>query len=150
MNVLVEWLNSTGSRFVGFAVPMLIQSGALIAAWAYGMLSVERRIDSIIGRFNSRIVGPFWPPERAYVDAGYETIPFPFKKIAAPRFSMEKEWTLAELMGYLSTWSSVRRFAARKKSDPLQEIAVELEGAWGDPRLAKRVRWPLFFLMGRV
>lgn len=131
-------------------VRRVCRDGSLIAAWAYGLLSVEERIDSIIGWFNSRIVGPFWPPERAYVDAGYETIPFPFEKIASTRFSMEKDWTLEELLGYISTWSSAQRFAAQRKSDPLRVIRAGLEEAWGDPRLVKRVRWPVNLLLGRV
>jgi len=126
------------------------EQNAVIAAWAYGLLSIDPDTDRIIRRFNDEIVAPFWPQERAYVDRKYETIPFPFKKIVTPQFFILRDWSLHELLGYISTWSGVRRYMMQTVSDPLHEINDELTAVWGNPETKKHVTWPIYLLMGKV
>ena len=61
-------------------------------------------------RFYSDVVGPYWPPERRHVEAGYRTLPFPFEEIAAPEFGLELEWNLEQVAGYVSSWSATARY----------------------------------------
>jgi SAM-dependent methyltransferase len=124
--------------------------GGVLAAWCYNMLEVDPRVNAVVGRYYSRVVGPYWPPERRLLEAGYRTLPFPFEEIEPPQVAMEARWTLARLRGYLATWSAAQRYAAAERADPLEKIATDLADAWGDPDQAKRVRWPLHFRVGRV
>jgi hypothetical protein len=62
---------------------------------------------------------------------------------------METRWPLAALLGYVATWSAVTRFRAARGRDPLVELAAALEPAWGDPRLPRRIAWPLALRVGR-
>ena len=50
-------------------------------------------IDRLKDELYIDLTGPYWPPERAYVDAGYKTLPFPFVEIAAPVLSDGRIWT---------------------------------------------------------
>ncbi len=124
--------------------------GAKIAAWTYGLLSLGPPLDEAIERFFAWTVGPYWPPERRWVDEGYATLPFPFERLPAPTLAIEAEWGLAELLGYLGTWSAVRAYRGRNGRDPVAEVAPELERAWGAPERRRRVRWALHLLVGRL
>ena len=124
--------------------------GGVLAAISYGEVRLEGAPDLVVSRFYHDLIGPFWPPERHYVDEHYTTIPFPFAGIAAPAFAMEMEWNLAHLAGYLRTWSAVKEYKQQQQVDPLELIAEELAAAWGDPLKVRRISWPLTLLVGRV
>jgi hypothetical protein len=122
--------------------------GAILAAWTYPLMRVDDRIDDILRTFHDETVGEYWPPERVLVDSGYAGIPFPFGELEAPAFEMCCEWTAAQALGYVETWSAVRRFRRARGRDPLAEVASDLEAAWG--RGPRAVRWPLTLLIGLV
>jgi SAM-dependent methyltransferase len=123
---------------------------SIIAAWSYGLFSVNEEIDQTVHYFSTKLIGGFWPRERYYVDNRYKTIPFPFKKINSPEFFIEKGWCLSELAGYLATWSGVQNYRRETGKDPLERLLKDLESMWGKPDSKKTVRWPLFLLLGRV
>jgi SAM-dependent methyltransferase len=125
------------------------RAGAVFAAFTYGLLSVEERVDAVLGHLYHDVLEGFWPPERAHVDAGYQSLPFPFPEIAAPRFALEEEWSLERLLGYLATWSGVSAYRKRTGRDALDEIAPALRGAWGEVEL-RPISWPLALRVGRV
>ena len=129
----------------------VLRPDGVVAAWTYGHPSIdEPRADAALQRFYSETVGPYWPTERALVDAGYRTIDFPFNEVAPPFFEMETRWTLDFLVGYVATWSAVTRFRAATGEDPLPAFAEALEPAWGDPQLVRRITWPLALKVGRL
>ena len=128
----------------------VLRPDGVVAAWTYGHPSIdERRADAALQRFYSETVGPYWPKERALVDAGYRTIDFPFAEVEPPEFEMVTRWTLAMLLGYVATWSAVTRFRAAQGRDPVEELAAALEPGWGDPLSARRIAWPLSMRVGR-
>ncbi|MCM2356941.1 MAG: class I SAM-dependent methyltransferase [Geobacteraceae bacterium] len=131
-------------------VRRVARPGGVLAAISYGEVRVEGAPDRVVSRFYHDLIGPYWPPERRYVDEQYSTIPFPFAGIAAPPFAMETEWNLEHLLGYLGTWSAVREYQRSLGDDPLALIAAELAAAWGDPRQARRISWPLALRVGRI
>ncbi|WP_052316653.1 hypothetical protein [Thioalkalivibrio nitratireducens] len=78
------------------------------------------------------IVGAYWPPERRYVEEQCWTLPFTLNELAAPEFVMKADWTLAQLIGYLGTWSDIQRYRQDCGADPSVLITDELTSAWGD------------------
>lgn len=131
-------------------VRRVAREGAVFAAFTYGLLAIDEKLDRIIGRFYHDVIGPCWPPERAHVDTGYRTLPFPFAEIEAPAFAMEAEWDLQHLMGYFETWSAVKEYRRMRDDEPLELVADELAAAWGDPALERRISWPLVLRAGRI
>ena len=128
----------------------VLRRDGVLAAWTYGHPSLDLPpADAALPRFYSETVGPFWPKERALVDAGYRTIDFPFPEVEPPAFEMETRWPLGTLLGYVATWSSVTRFRAAKGVDPVPELARALEAEWGDPAAPRRVAWPLALRVSR-
>ena len=129
----------------------VLRRDGVLAAWTYGHPSIdEPRADAALQRFYSATVGPYWPNERALVDAGYRTIDFPFPEVATPSFEMETRWTLGLLLGYVATWSAVTRFRAARGEDPVEELGEALGRSWGDPETPRRIVWPLALKVGRL
>lgn len=126
------------------------REGGIIAVWCYSGLEIEPAVDAVIGRFYRETVGPFWAPERRFVDTGYRTLPFPFAELPAPRFTMATDWTLGHLEGYLRSWSATANYRAALGEDPVPGLHPSLAAAWGDPSRARVVRWPLHLRAGRV
>lgn len=126
----------------------VLRPHGLLAAWCYGLHRVAPEIDALVDRLYDDVLGPYWPPERHHIDAGYRTLAFPFPGFDVPSFSMERWWSLDEYLGYLGTWSAVRRYRAAHRVDPLEAMAAELAGHWGtgEPR---RVTWPIHLRVGR-
>lgn len=124
--------------------------GAILALVSYGVLTLDGAIDARFQAFYRDEIGPYWPPERQLVDTGYATIAFPFDELAAPPLSIQCEWSLPQFMGYLATWSAVRSAREAGREDLLMGFAAELGAAWGNPGVARRVRWPLNLRVGRV
>jgi SAM-dependent methyltransferase len=119
-----------------------------------GGVLADPALDDALARFHDTTVGPFWPAERAIVDAGYETLEFPFEAPAAalrmPALEMAAEWSLDQLLGYLSTWSAVRRARATTGQDPLPEFAAVVAPLWGPAPRRRRIEWPLGIRVGTV
>jgi hypothetical protein len=62
---------------------------------------------------------------------------------------MQVRWTLAELLGYVGTWSATLRFRENRGYDPVAGFAEELAPGWGDPAAAQLIHWPLSVRVGR-
>jgi SAM-dependent methyltransferase len=130
-------------------VDRVLRPGGILAAWSYALATIDPEIDAILSQFYGQTLASYWPTERAVVDAGYAGIDFPYPEFSHPRFEMETEWSLAQLGGYLSTWSAVRRYRTQLGADPLPAIMYTLATVWGRPSMMRRVRWPLTLRVGR-
>lgn len=124
--------------------------GGALACWCYGLASISTAVDAAVLRLYADILGPYWPPDRKYIEERYETIPFPLPRIAAPDFVMQADWTFDDLIGYLSTWSSVQRYNEAHRSDVMATVMPSLLAAWQTPEVPRRVTWKLHLLLGRV
>jgi len=122
---------------------------SIIAVWCYSLGTIEKNIDAVIHHLYEDILGDaYWPPERRFIDANYQTIPFPFKEIIAPAFSMQKQFTLDTFIGYLNTWSAVKQFIQQQQRNPMDEILPALKQAWGDLQQEKTMTWQLPLRVG--
>jgi len=143
----LHWLNL--ERFYAEVNRVVVPGGA-IAVWSYGELRVEPRIDEVVHEFYGDTLGSYWPSERSHVDNGYRDLPFPFAPITAPSFAMARQWTLAQLLGYIGTWSAVQRYRKARGEDAPRAFTARIAERWGDPHAAREVRWPLIVRCGRV
>ena len=125
--------------------------GAAVAVWAYGdVTSDNRSLAAVLHDFTRETVGAYWPPERRIVDDGYRTIPFPFREIHPPSFTLSARWTLPHLIGYLRTWSATAAHMRATGTDAVAQSAPEIAAAWGEPDTAQIVRWPISLRVGFV
>lgn len=137
-------------RFWAEARRVLRPGGGVIAVWTYVLFEIAPEIDSIVQRFYSATVGPFWPPERRLSEERYRTIDFPFAEFPVPEFEIAERVTLEDAAGYIRTWSATRGFVEGHRRDPVDDLVAELTPVWGDPGTARLARWPIAMRAGRV
>ena len=127
----------------------VLMPGGVLAAWTYTVFRARGAIDEVVDRFYEGTVGPYWPPERAYVQQAYRTIPFPWDEVTPPPFRLQTEWTLEQVIGYFASWSSVQRYRTRHGGlDPLPAVERELAAVWPAGSTV-RLDWPLYLRVGR-
>lgn len=111
-------------------VKRVLKPKGVLAAWCYDLAeSKSTALNDLIKFFYSDITGPYWPKERKYLENHYENIPFPFKKLKTPDFSIKPHWNLKQLLYYFSSWSSVKYYERDKGENPVE--------TWLKPRLEK-------------
>jgi SAM-dependent methyltransferase len=128
----------------------VLKPGGLVAVWSYADCRIAPAIDAVKNRLYVDLTGPYWPAERRYVDEGYRTLPFPFDEFVAPAFDMQADWTLAQFLAYLRSWSATQRYLKANGADPVSLVEADLAREWGDPRQPRRVRWDFNLRAGRV
>lgn len=121
--------------------------GGVVAAWTYGRISISPDVDPIVDHFYEDVVGPCWPLERRFVDERYLTLPFPWREAATPEFTLDAQWGLEQVLGYLDTWSAVQRYRDQQGIDPLPELRDRLLHRWPSGT-RRRVRWPVHLRLG--
>jgi len=132
-------------------VERVLKPGGVVAAWSYGVLEVEgEEVNVLVQRFYHDEVGPYWPPERRYVETGYRDLAFPFPPLAAPTFAMNLSWNLEQLLGYFRSWSASAAYIKAQGSDPVAALEPKLRACWGDADQAHPVNWPLAMRVGKA
>ncbi|HEY0230831.1 MAG TPA: class I SAM-dependent methyltransferase [Dokdonella sp.] len=129
-------------------VRRVLKPRGLFAAWAYSDCRVTPAIDRLKDRVYIDLVGPYWPPERALVEAGYATIPFPLDAVATPSFDMSVDWSAGQFLAYLRSWSATQRYRKDAGADPVEQIEHDMRSAWGDG--VRAVHWDFHLRCGSV
>jgi SAM-dependent methyltransferase len=131
-------------------VRRVLRPAGLLAVWTYNLFRTdEPAIDAVIDHLYGDTLDAHWPAERRIVERGYADLVFPFEALATPDFEMQTRWDLAHLLGYLRTWSAVRRYREACGSDPVEHISPALSAAFGK-REHVTIRWPLAVRVFRV
>jgi SAM-dependent methyltransferase len=123
------------------SVQRALRPRGLLALVSYSLAVIDPAVDRVVRQLYDEL-GPFWEPERRLVEEGYARVPAPFPEEQPPAFEMEHEWELAQLAGYLGTWSPLPGYRAARGRDPLNDVLPALAAAWG-PAPRRRARWPL-------
>ena len=119
-----------------FTVP-----GGVRAAWCYEICRVSSEVDSAIDYLYRELTGPYWPPERGFIERGYRDFTLPGAELEGPPLAMRLDWRADDMLGYLKTWSACQSFALEHGRDPVSIIETDIRDAWGDA--ARAVVWPL-------
>jgi ubiquinone/menaquinone biosynthesis C-methylase UbiE len=129
-------------------VKRVLRNSGLLAVWTYGVPRLnDGSIDKLLKTYYWDTVGAYWPPERRYVEDGYRSLEFPFPEMKSPSLSMREDWTMAQFLGYLRSWSATGRYVDAKGEDPVVALEEKLAPGWG-PR-TRTVSWPLSLRVGR-
>ncbi|WP_293647538.1 hypothetical protein [Thiolapillus sp.] len=52
-------------------------------------------------------------------------------------------WDLSQFIGYLCTWSAVKKYEAETGRNPVEEVHGQIREAWGSPDQQRAINWPL-------
>lgn len=128
----------------------IARPGAAVALITYGVLHLDGEVDRHLQQFYYDTIAGYWPPERRHVETGYRDLPFPFAELEVPPQVIEMHWNLAQLIGYLNTWSAVKAAHKALGVNPVDALAEVLSEEWGNPANRRRITWPLTIRAGRI
>lgn len=123
---------------------------AELALVSYGVFTLDEQVNQRVQDFYWKEIGKHWPAERKLVDNGYKDILFPFAELPVPKMHIEYHWDLAQLLGYISTWSAFKKAKEHNDEKILKAFACDLEKLWGDPKQQRSVRWPINVRLGKI
>ena len=130
-------------------VQRVLVPGGVIALWTYAESRVDDAVDALFAQLHDELLASDWPAGREHVITRYRELPFPFAALPVPDLVMSRQWTLAQYLAYLRSWSASERFRVRTGVDPVGLLAAQMETAWGDPQAVRAVIWPLSVRAGR-
>jgi SAM-dependent methyltransferase len=126
----------------------ILRPGGVLALVSYALSRITPEVDAVVDELY-RSLDPYWEPERRMVEDGYASVDVPFPELSSPPFAMRSLWTADNLVGYLGTWSALRKAMAAEDRNPLDDIGPRLAAAWGgEPQ--REVVWPLAVRAFRV
>jgi SAM-dependent methyltransferase len=127
----------------------VLQPEGVVALLGYGLIKINPALDEVIEKLYSGILASYWDAERRYIDDAYRTIPFPFRELDVPQFTISYNWTLEDLLGYLNTWSAVKHYEQQESQNPVQLIVQELREKWGTQQQVE-VRFNVISRVGQL
>lgn len=130
-------------------VGRVLKPGGLFAAWTYQLLRAEPAINEVLADFYANTLGPYWPPERRWVDLAYGgDMPFPFRGITTPAFEIRLTWSLEDMLAYLGTWSATTRYRRTRGDDPIPVLGERLAPIWQTG--TREIVWPIALRAGHL
>lgn len=129
----------------------IAKPGAVLALISYGVPVLDdAALDARFAAFYHEEIGPYWPPERQMVDTGYAGLDFPFEELTPPPLRIERRWNAGEFLGYISTWSAVRRAREAGREDILSRFAAEFLPLWEEEDRERLICWPVAMRIGKI
>ncbi len=69
----------------------ILKPGGILAAWTYKLGAVTDPVDAVMRAFYRDLIGPYWPPERRFIDDAYASISFPLSEPRTTALPMRPE-----------------------------------------------------------
>ncbi len=121
----------------------VLKPGGVLAIWCYALTTISPEVDRLVLELYSDVLGPYWDSARRQVEEHYSRAVIPWNELKTPSFTMTAEWDFAHLIGYLGTWSALKKYESENRKNPLEIFFEPLRQAWGDPATTRRISWPL-------
>jgi ubiquinone/menaquinone biosynthesis C-methylase UbiE len=121
----------------------VLKSGGVLAVWAYDLMTIAPAIDDVMEYLYHTVLDGYWPVERKMIENGYRDIEFSLKEIQPPPFKMQQQWNLSQLLGYLQTWSSIRKQLQTTDGELVTTEFENISTLWGSADKRRTVSWPL-------
>lgn len=129
----------------------VLRPRGVLALWTYHVGHVEAPFDKVFYRFYYDLLRPYFSPRVGLVDEHYKTLTLPGEPLdPKERFYVTADWNLAQMKGFIRSWSGAQKYLEEHGQDPIDTIAEELGALWGEPGTVNRVRWPIFIRAARV
>lgn len=133
-------------------VRRVARPGAFFCAWGYSWFEAEAGPEGPFVEQILDVLAPYWAPNNRVLWEGYksEDIRFPFTRVEAPAFEIEVRWDIAQLLGYIRTWSAYKRARADGQSaGVISELEEHATGLLQD-RGAMTIRTPITIAGGVI
>lgn len=123
--------------------------GGVVALVSYGPVQIDGPLSDRFRRFYWTELHRFWPPERSHVESGYRDLPFPFPELPMPSLSIEAQWPIERLTGYVRSWSASKAAIAAGAADLIDGWEADARALLPAGSIVQ-ARFPLATRVGRV
>ena len=130
-------------------VKRVLKPGGVFITYAYGFFEVNPEIDAVIERDIHNVIRPFWARNNLLIMNAYRDVDFPFEKLPVPDMDICVEWTFAQMMDYLHSWSATRRCMDEKGQAFFDHARNSIGRVWGDHERARTVKMPMVIIAGK-
>lgn len=132
-------------------VERVLKPGGVLAIWGYNIpQGDDEKLNECIRYFYREVAGPYWDPERKYIDEAYSTVGFDYhNELPSRNFYIQVEWDAEDLLGYFSTWSSVQHYLKDRGTDPVEAYRKTVLDHWPSPGKIS-LRFPVFLRLARI
>lgn len=124
------------------------------AAFAFvtrGFSTDQHEVAKIIRGFALNQLIDYFPKEvLQWVFTNYQTLPFPFEELEAPKFKINVIRTLESTLGSISTWSASQKYREKYGTDPVSLVRPQLEVAFDKAGGTITRTLDLFMRVGRL
>jgi len=134
-----HWFNL--QRFYA-EVERIADQGCVLALVSYGVPVINGDIGERLDDFYWKDIHKFWPEDRKHVEAGYSTLFFPYNERNLTNMTIERQWSLAELLAYIDTWSAIRKAKEANAHEIIKDFKAEISSIW-PTKIKHRVTWPI-------
>jgi len=124
------------------------KAGCLLAAFGYSPVRFTPAFNELLDHFYYHVIYKYWDTERKIAEDKYRSLEFPFDEIVAPEFEIRLMWSLEDLRGYITTWSSVQKYIQQNGHSPVEEFMEKAKPLWRAER--ESVYFPLFLRIGHI
>ncbi len=121
---------------------------AILGIWGYHLIQTRPDVDALIQYLYRDILDGFWDPQRTMIDRHYRDIAMPFEECPCPDFQMQNTYDADALLGYLRTWSAVRKYVVQHGRDPVGIIEADVRKAFGTHQILCTT--PLFLRLWKI
>ncbi|SET56274.1 class I SAM-dependent methyltransferase [Hymenobacter actinosclerus] len=127
----------------------VLRPGGVLAEWGYSFCHTdEAALNQALNRFHDETSAPYWDANRRHIAEEYAQIPFPFADVQRARFTVVRHWLVADMLGYLRSWSAAANYTRQHHgADLVALVAGELTRLWGPGK--RLVTFPVFGRLGR-
>ena len=126
------------------------KTDGILAVWMYHLPLIDPAIDQLLKHYYAHVLAGYWPERIHFIEERYRTLPFPFEEYQPPEFEMQVNWDLAQVAGFLDSWSATRRYQQERGRHPVGIIWPALSDMWGEPSQRMAIRWPLYLRIGLI
>ena len=131
-------------------VRRVLRPGGVVAVWTYHIGHMEPPFGELFYRFYLDWLKPHFAGGAELVNMRYETINLPGTALNPSTFHMSATWTLAQMLGFIASWSGTLDYIRVHGKDPVDLIRDELTSLWNNPDTQIQLRWPLYLRLAKV
>lgn len=131
-------------------VRRVLKPDGLIAIWTYHGPQINSDLDALIAYLETEVLADYWPERFHYLQEHYQTLPFPFDELTLPAFTIQAEWNMDQMLGFINSWSAVRRYAEERRFHPLKNLWEDFLAAWGGADKSHLIHWRIYLRVGRL
>ena len=98
-------------------VKRVARPDCFFCAWGYSWFEPDPELDDLYMQPLLALLMPLFAPQNRLLWNGYrdEDIKFPFERLRPPPFSLNLDWSVEQLIGYVRTWSAYKTASADQR-----------------------------------